>query len=62
MIIATIINAFLHIGNKPIVNGIGFAPSEVLAAAAILALAAGEVDEAGLTRWIRDNWPKDSAP
>ncbi|MFN3670938.1 MAG: type II toxin-antitoxin system death-on-curing family toxin [Bosea sp. (in: a-proteobacteria)] len=43
-------------------NGIGFAPSEALAAAAILALAAGEVDEAGLTRWIRDNWPKDSAP
>lgn len=40
-------------------NGIGFAPSEALAAAAILALAAGEVDEAGLTRWIRDNWPKD---
>ena len=23
-------------------------------------LAAGEVDEDGLTRWIRDNWPKDA--
>ena len=22
--------------------------------------AAGEVDEGGLTRWIRDNWPKDA--
>ncbi len=28
------------------------------AAAIILALAAGEVNEEGLTRWIRDNWPK----
>ena len=40
-------------------NGIAFAPSQSMAAAAILALAAGEVDEEGLTRWIRDNWPKD---
>lgn len=40
-------------------NGIGFAPNEADAAAIILALAAGEVDEHGLTRWIRDNWPKD---
>jgi death on curing protein len=28
-------------------------------AAAILALAAGEINEDGLARWIRDNWPKD---
>ncbi|KPH81697.1 type II toxin-antitoxin system death-on-curing family toxin [Bosea vaviloviae] len=41
-------------------NGIPFAPSQAMAAAAILALAAGEVDEDGLTRWIRDNWPKDA--
>lgn len=41
-------------------NGIAFAPSEADAAAIILALAAGEVDEDGLTRWIRDNWPKDA--
>lgn len=41
-------------------NGIEFAPSEADAAAIILALAAGEVDEDGLTRWIRDNWPKDA--
>lgn len=41
-------------------NGIEFAPSEADAAASILALAAGEVEEEGLTRWIRDNWPKDA--
>jgi death-on-curing protein len=27
----------------------------------ILALAAGEVKEEGLTRWIRDNWPHEPA-
>lgn len=41
-------------------NGIAFTPSQADAAAAILALAAGEVEEEGLTRWIRDNWPKDA--
>jgi death on curing protein len=41
-------------------NGIEFAPSEADAAAIILALAAGEVEEEGLARWIRDNWPKDA--
>ncbi|MDP3411304.1 type II toxin-antitoxin system death-on-curing family toxin [Bosea sp. (in: a-proteobacteria)] len=41
-------------------NGVAFAPTQPMAAAAILALAAGEVDEDGLTRWIRDNWPKDA--
>ena len=40
------------------VNGIDFIVPEAEAAAIILALAAGEVDEEGLTRWIRDNWPK----
>jgi death-on-curing protein len=40
------------------VNGLDFIVSEAEAAAVILALAAGEVDEEGLTRWIRDNWPK----
>jgi death on curing protein len=39
------------------VNGIDFDVPEAEAAAMILALAAGEVDEDGLTRWIRDNWP-----
>ena len=41
------------------INGVDFIVPEADAAAAILALAAGEVDEEGLTRWIRDNWPKD---
>lgn len=44
------------------INDVDFLVAEAEAAAMILALAAGEVDEAGLTRWIRDNWPKDSAP
>ena len=39
------------------VNGIDFIVSEADAAAMILSLAAGEVSEASLTRWIRDNWP-----
>ncbi len=39
-------------------NGIDFDVPEAEMAAIILALAAGEVDEEGLTRWIRDNWPK----
>ena len=39
------------------VNGISFAPSPAEATVIILDLAAGEVSEDGLTRWIRDNWP-----
>jgi len=39
------------------VNGVDFVVPEAEAAAMILALAAGEVSEEGLTRWIRDNWP-----
>lgn len=42
------------------INGVDFIVPEAEAAAAILALAAGDVDEEGLTRWIRDNWPKDA--
>ena len=38
-------------------NGVAFAPAEADATAAMLALAAGEIDEDGLARWIRDNWP-----
>lgn len=41
-------------------NGIDFLVAEPEATAAILALAAGEVEEEGLTRWIHDNWPKDA--
>lgn len=39
------------------INGVRFTPSPAEATAIILALAAGEVGEEGLTRWIRDNWP-----
>ncbi len=39
------------------VNDIDFIVPEAEAAAIILSLAAGEVSEASLTRWIRDNWP-----
>ena len=40
------------------INDLDFVVPEAEAAAIILALAAGEVSEEGLTRWIRDNWPK----
>lgn len=40
------------------INGIDFIVPEAEAAAMILALAAGEVSEESLTRWIADNWPK----
>jgi death on curing protein len=38
-------------------NGVGFAPDPAQATTIILALAAGEISEESLTRWIRDNWP-----
>ncbi len=38
-------------------NGVRFAPSSAQATVMIQDLAAGTVDEGGLTRWIRDNWP-----
>src|ERR1700686_1028744 len=41
-------------------NGIDFLVPSESATVVILALAAGEVDEEGLTRWIRDNWPPAS--
>lgn len=39
------------------VNGVDFVVPEAEAATMILALAAGEVTEENLARWIRDNWP-----
>jgi death-on-curing protein len=38
-------------------NGVRFAPPQNEATAMIFALAAGEVDEPGLARWIADNMP-----
>jgi len=42
-------------------NDIDFLVSPESATAMILALAAGEVNEEGLTRWIRDNWPPEAS-
>jgi death-on-curing protein len=39
-------------------NDIAFIPDAAQATLIILALAAGEVSEESLTRWIRDNWPQ----
>ncbi|MEX2034792.1 MAG: type II toxin-antitoxin system death-on-curing family toxin [Xanthobacteraceae bacterium] len=39
-------------------NDVAFRPDSAQASAIILSLAAGEISEEGLARWIRDNWPK----
>lgn len=41
-------------------NGIRFAPDQAVSTRMVLSLAAGEVSEESLTRWIRDNWPADA--
>jgi death-on-curing protein len=40
-------------------NGIDFDVPPEQATAMIMGLAAGEISEVSLTRWIRDNWPKN---
>ncbi len=40
-------------------NDVDFLVPPESATAMILSLAAGEVNEEGLTRWIRDNWPPE---
>ena len=39
-------------------NGVPFRPDQAQATSIILGFAAGEVEETGLTRWFRDNWPE----
>jgi death on curing protein len=39
-------------------NSVLFRPDPAHATAIMLSLAAGEISEQSLTRWIRDNWPK----
>lgn len=39
-------------------NDVDFLADEAATVVIIQDLAAGEIDEDGLTRWIRDNWPK----
>jgi death-on-curing protein len=38
-------------------NGVRFAPPQAEATTIVLGLAAGEVSEESLARWIRDRWP-----
>jgi death-on-curing protein len=40
------------------INGVDFVVPEATAAAMTFSLAAGEVSEESLARWIRDNWPE----
>jgi death-on-curing protein len=49
--------AFMSMMGFLLKNGIAFSPEPAHATAIILSLAAGEVSEESLTRWIRDNWP-----
>ena len=49
--------AFLALAGFLRVNGVRFAPSQADATAIMLGVAAGEIDESGLTRWITDNLP-----
>lgn len=49
--------AFLSMRIFLVKNGIQFDPDPAQATSIILSLAAGEVSEESLTRWIRDNWP-----
>jgi len=39
-------------------NDVRFSPDQAHATKIIMSLAAGEVSEESLARWIRDNWPK----
>jgi len=51
--------AFMAMTSFLLKNGVAFSPEPAHATAIILSLAAGEVSEASLTRWIRDNWPPE---
>ena len=39
-------------------NNVPFAPDPAHATAIMMSLAAGEISERSLARWVRDNWPK----
>lgn len=51
---AALLSVFTFLG----LNGIDFRADVAEAAVIFRDLAAGEVDEDGLSRWIRDNWPE----
>jgi death-on-curing protein len=52
--------AFMAMMGFLLKNGVAFDPEPAHATAIILSLAAGEVSEESLTRWIRDNWPAEA--
>nr|WP_279292466.1 type II toxin-antitoxin system death-on-curing family toxin [Methylobacterium goesingense] len=54
--------AFLSLITFLGLNGIDFLVDEAEAVVMIRGLSAGEIEEAGLARWIRDNWPTPAAP
>jgi death-on-curing protein len=51
--------AFMAMMGFLLKNDIAFAPDPAQSTVIILSLAAGEVSEESLTRWIRDNWPAE---
>src|ERR1700720_2612271 len=51
--------AFMSMMGFLLKNGVAFDPEPAQATTIILSLAAGEVSEESLTRWIRDNWPPE---
>jgi death-on-curing protein len=51
--------AFMAMMTFLVKNGVAFSPDPAHATQIILSLAAGEVSEESLTRWIRDNWPSE---
>ncbi|WKA29669.1 type II toxin-antitoxin system death-on-curing family toxin [Bradyrhizobium roseum] len=51
--------AFLALRIFLLKNGVLFNPKPEHATSIILSLAAGEVSEESLARWIRDNWPSE---
>ena len=52
--------AFMAMMGFLLKNGIMFDPDPAQSTAIILSLAAGEVSEESLTRWIKDNWPSEA--
>ncbi len=49
--------AFMAMMTFLVKNGVAFSPDPAHATQIILSLAAGEISEESLTRWISDNWP-----
>jgi death-on-curing protein len=51
--------AFMSMMSFLLKNGVRFDPDPAQSTSIILSLAAGEVSEESLARWIRDNWPAE---